>query len=164
MREIIEDNIDCAGPGGIVTIEVIRDGKNGPEVIERRKAHNLIVDQGKEQIWRLVSGSQTRFFDHFRIGTSSQAAAVGQVNLTSPITGTLIIASGKTLLAATRTHEWVVSYASGGGSKSATNIQEVVLMNQATSPGGSCMMRAVFTAVNKTTADKLKITYNARIT
>lgn len=164
MSNIIEDNMDCDDVGGYVTIEVIRDGKNGPEVIDRRVTHNLIVNSGKEQIWRLAAGNQTNIFDQMRIGTSSQAAASNQTNLTTPVTGTLVTVDSKSLLAATRTMEWVVSYPSGGGSKSATNIQEVVMLNQNTSPGGSCMMRAVFTAVNKTTADKLKITYNARIT
>jgi len=164
MSEIIEDNVDCEDVGGFVTVEVIRDGKNGPQVLERRVAHNLIVTQGKGQIWRLVTGLQTNLFNFFQIGTSSQAAAVGQVALTSPITGTVNSADTKSLLSGTRTMEWVISYPSGGGSKSATNIQEVMLLNKTTASGHSAMMRAVFTAVNKTTADKLKITYNARIT
>ena len=68
------------------------------------------------------------------------------------------------LLAGTRTFQLVISYPSGAGSKSATGIKEVVVLNQNTSPGGSALMRAVFSSVNKTTADKLKLTYNVRIT
>lgn len=160
----IVDGLENEDVGGFVTLEVIRDGKNGPEVIERRVTHNLVVNAGKRQIWRLAAGNQTNIFDQMRIGTSGAAANSGQTNVLSPVTGTLVTVDSKSLLAATRTMEWVVSYPSGGGSKSATSIEEVVLLNQNTSPGGSCMMRAVFTAVNKTTADKLKITYNARIT
>lgn len=163
MHEIT-DGLDIDEVGGFVTVEIIRDGKNGPEVLERRIVHNLIVNSGKEQIWRIAAGNQTNAFDQMRIGTSSQVANSGQTNLTTPITGTLVTVDSKSLLSGTRTMEWIVSYPSGGGSKSAANIQEVVMLNQNTSPGGSCMMRAVFTAVNKTTADKLKITYNARIT
>lgn len=163
MNKIV-DGLDCKDIGGFVTIDVIRDGKHGPEVIERRTVHNLIVNSGKEQLWRLAAGNQLKIFDQMRIGTSGAAANSGQTNLLSPVTATLVTADSKSLLSGTRTMEWVVSYPSGGGSKSAAGISEVVLMNENTSPGGSCMMRAVFTSVNKTTADKLKITYNARIT
>mgnify|MGYP003634915092 CR=1 FL=1 len=163
MNEINE-NLDCEDVGGFVTVEVIRDGRNGPEVLERRTVHNLIVNSGKEQLWRIAAGNQTLTFDQMRIGTSAAAAASNQTNVLSPVTGTLGTVDSKSLLTGTRTHEWVISYPSGGGSKSATGISEVVMLNQNTSPGGSCMMRATFTPVNKTTADKLKITYNARIT
>lgn len=156
------DRIDDIG--GLVTVEVIRDGKDGPEVIERRVSHNLIVDNGKEQIWRLVQGNQTNLFDQMRIGRGTTTPAATDTNLQTPITGTITTADSLSLLSGTRTAEWVVSYASGGGSLSATGIGEVVILNQLTSPGGSCMMRSTFTKVNKTTSDKLKITYNARIT
>lgn len=166
MRPATElvDGIPNEDVGGYVTVEVIRDSGRGPEVIHRRVTHNLVVNAGKRQLWRLASGLQTNLFDQMRIGTSGAAANSAHTNVLSPVTGTINTVDSKTLLAGTRTMEWVVSYPSGGGSKSATGIQEVVLLNQNTSPGGSAMMRAVFTSVNKTTADKLKITYNARMT
>jgi|SRR6478609_1202244 len=161
MTEKLTDELSAQG---VYTIEVIRDGKNGPEVMERRVVPNLIVNSGKKQIWRMSTGLNTHVFNYFRIGTSSGAAASGQTNLISPVTGTLRVGGTPTLLSGTRTMQWVVSYQSGAGTKSATNIKEVVLMNSPTSPGGSAMSRSTFTAVTKTTADKLKITYKARIT
>ena len=149
--------------GGIFTIEVIRDGKNGPEVIRREQTHNLVVNTGKKQLWRMACGLNTALFDQMRIGTCGVAAGSAQTNVVSTITGT-IKTTTYTLLSGTRTVQFVYSYPSGAGSKSATNIKEVVILNQNTSPGGSALCRAVFTAVNKTTADKLKITYQARIT
>jgi hypothetical protein len=164
MMDNIEDGIDNKDVGGFVVVEVIRDGRDGPKVISRRKSHNLIVTAGKKQLWRLAVGAQTNLFDQMRIGTCGVAAAIGQTGVISPVTVTLTTADDMTLLAGTKTHQWVISYPSGVGSKSATNIQEVVVLNQGTSAAGiSCMMRAVFTAVNKTTADKLKITYTAGI-
>lgn len=151
-------------PGGYVTVEVIRDGPTGPQVISRRVTHNLVVNVGKRQIWRVVSGLNANTFDQMRIGTSGAAPSSAQTNVLSPVTGTLNTVDSKTLLAGTRTHQWVISYPSGGGSKSAMGIKEATLLNQNTSPGGSAMMRAIFVAVNKTTADKLKITYTCRIT
>ena len=150
--------------GGYVTVELLRDGKHGPEVIRREISHNLVVNSGKRQTWRQASGLNANDWDQLRIGTCGAAANSGQTNVVSPVTGTLNTADSKTLLSGTRTFQLVVSYPSGGGSKSATNIQEVCVLNQNTSPGGSALMRAVFTPVTKTTADKLKITYNVRIT
>lgn len=158
----MNDSIDEMG--GYVTIEVLRDGKYGPEVVATRTAHNLIVNTGKRQTWRMATGLNTNDWDQMRIGTSAAAAGSADTNVKSPVTGTINTVDSKTLLAGTRTMQWVISYPSGGGSKSATNIKEVVLLNQNTSPGGSALMRCVFTAVNKTTADKLRITYKARIT
>ena len=163
LSEIV-DGIPNDDVGGYVTAELIRGGKTGPEVIARRITHNLVVNAGKRQIWRITSGLNAKTFDTMRIGTSAVAANSGQTNVISPVTGTINTVDSKTLLSGTRTHQWVISYPSGAGSKSATNIREVVLLNENTSPGGSAMMRATFTAVTKTPADKLKITYTCRIT
>jgi len=154
---------DNAKFGGFVTVEVIRDGKNGPEVIKRIVTHNLVVNTGKRQTWRMCTGLNTNIWDQFRIGTCGAAANSGQSNVLSPVAASLNTADSKTLLSGTRTLQLVISYPSGGGSISANNIQEVCVLNQNTSPGGSALMRAVFTSVNKTTADKLKLTYNVRI-
>lgn len=159
------DGIDLAHqPFGWVEAETIRDGKHGPEVIGRGLSHNLVVNTGKQQIWRIASGLNTKVFDQMRIGTSPAAAASNQTNVLSPVTGTLGTVDDKTLETGTRTHQWLISYPSGGGSKSATGISEVVLLNLNTSPGGSAMMRSTFTAVNKTENDKLRLTYRSRIT
>lgn len=164
MKKSILDILEGRKFGGYVDVEVIRDSGDGPKVIKHVRTHNLVVNTGKRQTWRQACGLNTNDWDQFRIGTSGAAANSGHTNVLSPVTGTLNTADSKTLLSGTRTFQLVISYPSGGGSKSATNIQEVVVLNQNTSPGGSALMRAVFTAVNKTTADKLKLTYNVRIT
>jgi len=143
----IEDGIDNKDIGGFLTVEVIRDGKNGPEVTARRKTHNLIVNTGKQQVWRMATGLNAKIFDVGRIGTSGAAAAVGNTNVLSPVTGTIQTVDSLSLLSGTRTIQIVWSYPSGAGSTSATGISEAVLLNQCTSPGGSALMRAVFTSV-----------------
>jgi hypothetical protein len=160
----ITDGIANEDVGGFVTVEVIRDGKSGPEVLERRTTHNLIVNTGKKQTWRMTLALNTNNWDQMRIGRNTVAANSGQTNVITAITGTLNTVDSKTLLAGTRTARVIMSYPSGGGSLSATGIGEVVVLNQNTSPGGSALMRAVFTPVNKTTADKVKVTYQFRIT
>lgn len=164
MHQGIEDALENRKFGGWVDVEVIRDSADGPKVIQRVRTHNLVVNTGKRQTWRQASGLNANDWDQFRIGTCGAAAGSAQTNVLSPVTGTINTADLKTLLAGTRTFQLVVSYPSGVGSKSATGIKEVVVLNQNTSPGGSALMRAIFSAVNKTTADKLKLTYNVRIT
>jgi hypothetical protein len=160
----IQDVLENRQFGGWVDVEVIRDSGDGPKVIKHVRTHNLVVNSGKKQTWRMASGLNTNDWDQLRIGTCGAAASSAQTNVLSPVTGTINTADSKTLLSGTRTFQLVISYPSGAGSKSATGIKEVVVLNQNTSPGGSALMRAIFTAVNKTTADKLKLTYNVRIT
>lgn len=164
----MNDALDMVGE---YTLEVIRDGKNGPEVIDRRVAKNLIMNTGKKLLWRLCVGYTTsplqaasaKRFNHMRLGSGSAAATSGGTNLQTPVTGTLKTFDSATLLAGTRTMQMVRSYPSGGGSKSAT-FKEVCILGSKTSPGGTALSRAVFAAVTKTTADKFRITYKCRIT
>lgn len=149
---------------GHALIEVIRDGKYGPEVIQRVETYNLVVLSGKKQLLRKACGLQTNDFDQFRIGTSGAAATSAQTNVLSPVTCSIQTADTKSLLSGTRTLQLVISYASGATQRSATDIQEVAILNQHTSAGGSALSRAVFTAVTKTKSDKLKITYSLRVT
>lgn len=162
-NDYLFDSIDTDAVGGAFLIEVIRDGKHGPMVMSRAVKANLVVNTGKRQTWRQACNLNTNDWDQMRIGTSAVAANSGQTNVISPVTGTINTVDQKTLLSGTRTFQLVISYPSGAGTKSATNIREVVILNQNTSPGGSALARAVFSAVNKTTADKLKIQYRLRI-
>lgn len=163
-QDALFDTVRGDDVGGIFLIEVIRDGKNGPMVMQRAVAKNLVVNTGKRQTWRMASSLNANDWDQMRIGTCGVAAGSAQTNVLSPVTGTLNTADDKTLLAGTRTFQLMISFPSGPGSKSATGIKEVVVLNQNTSPGGSALSRSVFSAVNKTTADKLKIQYRCRIT
>lgn len=148
---------------GIYTIEVIRDEGHGPKVIQRRVVHNTVVNEGKKQIMRIAAGLNPSVFDHFRIGTSGAVPSTTDTNVKSPVASTLKTCTVITI-SGTRTLQLMYSYISGGGSISATGIKEVAVLNRLTTPGGSAMSRATFTAVNKTTSDKLKITYSVRIT
>ncbi|KKN41348.1 hypothetical protein LCGC14_0724300 [marine sediment metagenome] len=152
MGMTLVDQIERKDIGGFLEVEIIREGKHGPRVIARRISHNLIVNTGKRQLWRIASGLSTNVFDQGRIGTSGAAATSAQVNVLTPITTagggeSLVTVDSRSLEAGTRTHQWVWSY-----------------LNQNTAPGGSALMRTVFTAVAKTENDKLKLTYRSRIT
>jgi hypothetical protein len=138
-----------------VIVEVIRDGRHGPQVMRRVESTNTVVNTGKKNGIRLIAGQTAKGYDQI---TSAQT------NVLAPVAGTLTTVDSITLSGATRTYNWVHSYPSGVGSISATDIQEVCIMNQGTSPGGSAWNRSTFTAVTKTEDDKLKITYKARLT
>lgn len=148
-----------------VIVELLRDGPDGkPRVLKRVESHNTVVNSGKFQAMRLLVGATSKVYDQIRIGTSGAAVVSNQTNVLSPVAGTLTTVDSTGFSGATRTYSWVHSYPSGGGSISATDIQEVCILREGTSPGGSAWNRSTFTAVTKTTADKLKITYKARIT
>ena len=98
--------------GGFATVELISPGPRGPEVRKRIKTyrvsrrvagHNLVVNSGKRQLWRLAMGLQTKIFDQIRIGDSAQAAGSGDTNVLSPIAGSLQTVDNMTLLAGTLT-------------------------------------------------------------
>lgn len=146
-----------------VIVEVIRDGPDGkPKVMQRVVSKNTAVNTGKLNALRLLSGITSKVYDQIRIGTSGGAVTSAQTNVLVPVAGTLTTVDSITLDTG-RTYQWVHSYPSGGGSISATDIQEMCILNQGTSPGGSAWNRSTFTAVTKTTADKLLITYKVRI-
>lgn len=155
---------DRQGMSSLVKVEIIRDGRHGPEVMRRSVAHNTVVSGGKKQGIRLIAGQTGKGYDQMRIGTSGAAYASNQDDVLSPVAGTLTTCDSITLSGATRTYNWVHSYPSGGGSKSAADIQEMCIQCQGTSGGGSAWNRSTFAAVSKTTADKLKLTYKARLT
>ena len=158
----LEDQIPAMG--GRILVEVLRDGPNGPVVIQRSEASNLIVNSGKKQVWRKVMGINTRLFKWFRLGKNSAAATSGGTNVKSALASASLKTASSMTVDAGRTFKWVVSYPSGALSLSAAALKEVVLMDSISTPGGSILMRCVFATVSKTTADKLKITYKARIT
>lgn len=159
---LVTDEVPGDGFGGWVEAEVIRDGPRGPEVIRRVISHNLVVNAGKRQAWRVLCGLNSKTFDQIRIGSGSAAPNSANTNLQTPIASTLNTVDSKTISG--RTGELLISYPSGGGSITAT-VREMAVLNENTSPGGSALARALLSpVVVKTTADKLRIRYRFRIT
>lgn len=157
-----KNQADAVAAGGVFMVEVIRDSRHGPVVVHRAYARNTVVNTGKKQLLRRAVALQTNDFDQGRIGSSAAAVTSAQTNVAVAITGTINTVDSKTMSG--RTLQLVWSYPSGAGSKSAS-VKEMVILNQNTSPGGSCLARALLLpAVTKTTADKLKLTYQLRVT
>lgn len=152
----------CDENGGFVLLEVIRDGKNGPEVIHSEEKHNLVVNTGKKSLLRKAANLSTKYFKFMRIGANSAAATSGGTNVVTAITNTLKTVDLVTIDAG-RTVKWVMSLPSGGGSKSFAAAKELVILDQHTSPGGSALCRVVFGSVAKSTSDKIRWTYKLRV-
>jgi len=151
---------------GWATVELFRAGPNGIVCLRRTVHPNLVVNVGKKRLLRLAIGSITagRVFDHFRLGRNTVAAGSAQTNVITAITSTIHTCTAFTLSAG-RTFRWMYSWISGGGTLSATGIGELAVLDMQTTPGGSMMARVVLSpVVNKTTADKLKVTYKCRVT
>jgi hypothetical protein len=149
-------------PGGSVTVEVTRKGKHGPRVIKRRDSHNLIVNNGKYEMWNRVMGKGVGGddFHHIAFGTSGAAVASNQTGLLNAYS-TSFTTCDRYTMTGTRCGFWMNSWPSGVGSISVNCIKEMAILP--TGATGS-LNRSIFTSVDKTEDDKLKITYETRTT
>lgn len=157
----LEESISLEG--GFFTIEVLRDRGKGPEVIQRIDGHNIVLNSGKKQTWRMSNSLSAKVWKWFQLGHNSAAVSSGDAGVKTAITSSIRTAT--TITMSGRTFQLVVSYPSGVGTLSAASIKEFSVNNTLTSASHTSLCRALITpVVNKTTADKLKITYNIRIT
>lgn len=67
---------------GDVVLELRRNGK----VIEREELHNLIVNDGKERVAKLLNGISAATFGFIGIGTGTTAPTTGDTTLETEIT------------------------------------------------------------------------------
>jgi hypothetical protein len=148
---------------GWFTIETIRDGPFGPQVVKReRRRKNLVVDDGKLQLLRMAAGLQTNIFDNIAVGKCDTAPNAADTFVKTPVSGSIVTVDVKTMDG--RTLQLIMSYPSGVGELSATSINEICIINQNTTAGASAFNRSLITATDKTEDDKLKITYECRVT
>lgn len=147
---------------GHLLCEVIRDTRDGPKVIQRICAPNIIVTTGKKYLLQIASGLASKLYKFGRAGINSAAAVVGDTNVKTAITGTLKTITSITMSGQTLVLVW--SYASGAGTKTAS-FKEIAILSQHTTPGGTALARVVLSPLaTKTTADKLKLTYSVKVT
>jgi hypothetical protein len=151
---------------GYFTVEVIRDGPFGPQVVRRqRRKHNLVVNDGKEEILRIACGMQSKVFDNMRLGKCDTTPTSADTGVKTAVAGSLETVDVTTFDG--RTMQLIISYPSGTTATSpisATSINEIAIMLQHTSPGGTALNRSLITATDKTKSDKLKITYECHVT
>ena len=131
---------------GDLLIQLTRDGK----IIDEREVKNVITTTGVNLVATLVSGLGTAF-THMGIGTGTTAASASDTALetqTGRVTLTSKAVTGGTIA-------YIGDFPAGTGTGSITEAG-----NFNASSAGTMLNRAVFSAVNKTAADALKITWN----
>jgi hypothetical protein len=138
-----------------VLVELIRDGK----VVETRQKHNLVVNNGKADMAKRLVVAPTKLYQYMKLGHSGTAPASSQSTLTS-ITGTRRTCN-TAALSGSRTAKFVRTWTTTNFS--ATGIREAGLFNQRTSASGTMLARVTFTAIAKTNADTLKITWTVKV-
>ena len=145
---------------GHFKLELIRDGN----VITRREGHNVVVVGGKAKLANRAFSNSPAIFQYMQLGTGGTAATSAQTNVLTPLSSGTLAArqTAQTIaMSGTRTAKWEHTWTAG--EFAANNVQEVGLFNALTTSGGDMMARFVFTAVNKSSADTLKITWTLKI-
>lgn len=137
---------ETLGIKGKLTLELVREGK----VVESQKIDNVITDDGKALIALLVSGAGTTF-SHMAIGTDNTSETAADTALYAEAARVTLTSSG----VATNVITYVGDFPAGTGTGT---IQEAGIFNAASS--GTMLNRATFSAITKTAADALKITWD----
>lgn len=151
---------DRAGVRGHVCLELIRDGN----VITRHEGKNLVVATGKNLLAHRLWKTTPRIIKYMQLGTGSTGATAADTGVATEIAATTSFAGRQEVVSmtmsgqtATWEHTWTAS------EFSANNVQEVGLFNSPTTGAGTMASRFVFTAVNKTKSDTLKITWKMAV-
>jgi hypothetical protein len=142
------------GAEGHFKLELIRDGN----VIERREGRNTVVTSGKAKLANRAFSSTPPVYQYMQLGKGGTAASSAQTNIKTPLaSGTLAARQTAQTMAmsGTRTAKWEHTWTAG--EFSAAGVREVGLFNARTTSAINMMARFVFTTVNKTKADTLKI-------
>lgn len=148
------------GAEGRLLIQVMRDGRE----IARREGRNTVVNTGKALLANRAFSNTPNIFQFLQLGTGGTAASSAQTNLATPLSsGT--IASRQTAqtiaMSGTRTAKWEHTWTAS--EFSAAGVREVGMFNTRPTSTVSMFARFVFTTVNKTNADTLKITWTLKI-
>jgi len=154
---------------GHFVVEVIRDGR----VITRREGRNTVTAVGMALLANRsfgdeVAGTSNRRIRFMQLGKGGTAASSAQTNVRTQIaSGTL--AGRQTVvsvaMSGTRTAKWEHTWTAN--EFAANGIREVGLFNTKTTTAGAdfgtMFARFVFTTVNKTVSDTLKITWTLKV-
>lgn len=148
------------GAEGHFKLELIRDGN----VIARREGRNTVVVGGKATLANRAFTNTPPVYQYMQLGTGGTAASSAQTNVLTPLAKTTLSGrqTAQTMaMSGTRTAKWEHTWTAG--EFSAAGVREVGLFNALTTSTVGMMARFVFTTVNKTNADTLKITWTLKI-
>jgi hypothetical protein len=136
-------------------LNVVLTGPDG-EVKESREFDNLVVTVGKNFIASRMKDTTDTAMSHMEVGTSTQAAAVGDTALVSAVSSSRVSLTSTTVT--TNSVAYVASFPAGTGTGALT---EAGIFNA--SSAGTLLCRTVFSVINKGAADTLGITWTVTV-
>lgn len=152
---------DFARGEGAALVQLFRGGRE----VGRRESRNAIVQNGMTFMARrtMSSGASPAYMRFMQLGKASTAASTTNTDILTALAAATL--SGRQTVQTTsmsgRTaqyeHTWTATEFSAAG------LEEAGLFNALTTASGTMLGRFVFTLVNKTASDTLKITWTVRV-
>lgn len=138
-------------------LDIVVYDENG-NVKESVEVPNIVTTAGKTFIASRIAGTSSAVMGWMEVGTSTQAAAVGDTALILPVSGsrTATTVSGGTPSA--NTVQYVTTFPAGTGTGALT---EAGIFNASTA--GTLLCRTVFSVINKGASDSMTITWTVTI-
>ena len=136
-------------------LNIVLTGPDG-KVKEQREVDNLVVTVGKNFIASRMKDATATAMTHMEVGTSTQAAAVGDTALIAAVASSRVTLTSTTVT--TNSVAYVASFPAGTGTGALT---EAGIFNASSS--GTLLCRTVFSVINKGAADTLGITWTVTV-
>ena len=136
-------------------LSIVLTGPDG-EVQDQQEIDNLVVTVGKNFIASRMKDATATAMSHMEVGTSTQAAAVGDTALIAAVASSRVALTSTTVT--TNSVAYVASFPAGTGTGALT---EAGIFNA--SSAGTMLCRTVFSVINKGAADTLGITWTVTV-
>ena len=125
---------------------------------EQREVPNIVTTAGKTFIASRMAGTASAVMGWMEVGTSTQAAAVGDTALVLPVASSRTATSVSGGTASTNTVVYATTFPAGTGTGALT---EAGIFNASSS--GTLLCRTVFSVINKGASDSMTITWTVTI-
>ena len=136
-------------------LKLVLTDENG-NVKQEQEVKNLVVTVGKNFIASRMKDATATAMTHMEVGTSTQAAAVGDTALIAAVASSRVTLTSTTVT--TNSVAYVASFPAGTGTGALT---EAGIFNA--SSAGTLLCRTVFSVINKGAADTLGITWTVTV-
>ena len=136
-------------------LKLVLTDENG-NIKQEEEVKNLVVTVGKNFIASRMKDATATAMTHMEVGTSTQAAAVGDTALIAAVASSRVTLTSTTVT--TNSVAYVASFPAGTGTGALT---EAGIFNA--SSAGTMLCRTVFSVINKGAADTLGITWTVTV-
>lgn len=145
---------------GTVTVRVLDKYGN---VIDEDVFHNLIVNVGKQEVVKLISGQSGTAFGYIAIGTGTTSESASDTDMEAE---TKRKAATKSIVTTTITNDtarFVATFSSSDGLSGTTAVTEYGLFNAST--GGTMLSHAIKAAKNMDwdSGEQLEVTWDVQV-